>query len=120
MKSGVLTPVSGSETSDEEAGLFPGFASAQPEPRTCGIVPSQRIREMVANRMVMATPAIEEQHIQPASLDLRLGDIAHRVRASFLPGPNHTVESRIKDLRMARVDLTSAAVFEKDCVYIVP
>jgi dCTP deaminase len=120
MKSGVLTPVSASETNDEEVGLFPGFASEQPEPRTSGIVPSQGIREMVANRKVMATPAIEEQHIQPASLDLRLGDIAHRVRASFLPGPNHTVESRIKDLRMARVDLTSAAVFEKDCVYIVP
>jgi dCTP deaminase len=49
-----------------------------------------------------------------------LGDIAHRVRASFLPGPNSTVEAKLKDLRMARVDLTGAAVFEKDCVYIVP
>jgi dCTP deaminase len=70
--------------------------------------------------IIHAVPAIEEAHIQPASLDLRLGDIAHRVRASFLPGPNHTVESRIKELRMTRVDLTRAAVFEKDCVYIVP
>jgi dCTP deaminase len=42
------------------------------------------------------------------------------VRASFLPGPNGTVEDKIKELRMARVDLTGAAVFEKDCVYIVP
>ena len=51
---------------------------------------------------------------------MRLGDIAHRVRASFLPGPNSTVESKIKELRMARIDLTSAAVLEKNCVYIVP
>ena len=46
--------------------------------------------------------------------------MAHRVRASFLPGPNATVADKIKDLRMARVDLTGAPVFEKDCVYIIP
>jgi dCTP deaminase len=88
--------------------------------RTTGILPSQDIRKLIASGEISASPAITPEHIQPASLDLRLGDMAHRVRASFLPGPNHTVESRIKDLRMTRVDLTSAAVFEKDCVYIVP
>src|ERR1700690_3535319 len=46
--------------------------------------------------------------------------MAHRVRAGFLPGPNSTVEAKIKELRMTRVDLTKAAVFEKGCVYIVP
>ena len=46
--------------------------------------------------------------------------MAHRVRASFLPGPNSTVEAKIKELRMTRVDLTGAPVFEKDCVYIIP
>src|SRR5712671_3094247 len=88
--------------------------------RTTGVLPSQDIRKLIASGEISASPAIIPEHIQPASLDLRLGDMAHRVRASFLPGPNHTVESRIKDLRMTRVDLTSAAVFEKDCVYIVP
>src|ERR1700722_9258139 len=113
------------ESRSGAVGLFPEFTrpdgnDEEPEMRTRGIVPSQDIRQMVQNRQQYATPAIEEAHIQPASLDLRLGDIAHRVRASFLPGPNQTVESRIKELRMTRVDLTSAAVFEKDCVYIVP
>jgi dCTP deaminase len=42
------------------------------------------------------------------------------VRASFLPGPNSTVEAKIKELRMARIDLTGAPVLEKDCVYIIP
>jgi len=65
-------------------------------------------------------PAVNPDHIQPASLDLRLGDMAHRVRASFLPGPNSTVEAKIKDLRMARIDLTGAPVLERDCVYIIP
>ncbi len=89
-------------------------------PRTTGILPSQEISNLIARGQVSASRPIEPEHIQPASLDLRLGDMAHRVRASFLPGPNSTVESKIKDLRMSRVDLTAAPIFEKDCVYIIP
>src|SRR5262245_41702318 len=112
--------MSASEVKNGEVGLFPELSAEEAEPRTKGILPAQGIRELIASGRVAATPAIAEQHIQPASLDLRLGDIAHRVRASFLPGPDSTVEGKIKELRMTRVDLTSAAVFEKDCVYIVP
>ena len=89
-------------------------------PRTTGILPSQEISNLIARGHISAGRAIDPEHIQPASLDLRLGDMAHRVRASFLPGPNSTVESKIKDLRMARIDLTGASVLEKDCVYIIP
>lgn len=88
--------------------------------RTTGILPSQEITNLIARGNISASPAINPDHIQPASLDLRLGDMAHRVRASFLPGPNSTVEAKIKELRMTRVDLTGAPVFEKDCVYIIP
>src|SRR5258708_4556205 len=88
--------------------------------RTTGILPSQEISNLIARGNINASPAINPDHIQPASLDLRLGDMAHRVRASFLPGPNSTVEAKIKELRMTRVDLTGAPVFEKDCVYIIP
>src|SRR5580704_15705757 len=88
--------------------------------RTTGILPSQEISNLIARGNIIAQPAVHSDHIQPASLDLRLGDMAHRVRASFLPGPNSTVEATIKELRMARVDLTGAPVLEKDCVYIVP
>jgi dCTP deaminase len=103
----------------EAVGLFPD-ATQQSAPRTRGILPSQGIRELISAGRVTAAPSIEEQHIQPASLDLRLGDVAHRVRASFLPGPNSTVAAKLEELRMARVDLTGAAVLEKDCVYLVP
>ena len=99
------------------------FRSCQSEPseaRTTGILPSQTIKELIARGRIVGNRPIAEEQIQPASLDLRLGDIAHRVRASFLPGPSGTVEAKIKELRMTRVDLTGAAVFEKDCVYIVP
>ncbi len=101
-------------------GLFPDSPHEASPDRTAGILPSQAIKELIANGHLTGNIPIGEEQIQPASLDLRLGDIAHRVRASFLPGPDSTVESKIKELRMTRVDLTGAAVFEKDCVYIVP
>lgn len=98
----------------------PESPAAGSVPRATGILPSQDISNLIDRGHIKATPAIHPDHIQPASLDLRLGDMAHRVRASFLPGPNSTVEAKIKELRMTRVDLTGAPVFEKDCVYIIP
>src|SRR5271169_3060701 len=112
--------MSSSDLRNGDVGLFPESQVEASEGRTTGILPSQAIRELIASGRLVATPPISEEHIQPASLDLRLGDIAHRVQASFLPGPNSTVEAKIKELRMTRVDLTAAPVFEKDCVYIVP
>ena len=106
--------------SSTDVALFPDLSTEEPASRSTGILPSQEIRDLIAGGRILASPSIEEAHIQPASLDLRLGDIAHRVQASFLPGPNNTVESKIKDLRMARLDLTGNTVLEKDCVYIVP
>lgn len=101
-----------------ENGLEPSVEEGQA--RTTGILPSQEISNLIARGNISASPAVHPDHIQPASLDLRLGDMAHRVRASFLPGPNSTVADKIKELRMTRVDLTGAPVFEKDCVYIIP
>jgi dCTP deaminase len=98
----------------------PELPAEATQARTTGILPSQEISNLIARGNISASPAINPDHIQPASLDLRLGDMAHRVRASFLPGPNSTVEAKIKELRMTRVDLTGAPVFEKDCVYIIP
>jgi len=98
----------------------PDLPAEETQARTTGILPSQEISNLIARGNISASPAINPDHIQPASLDLRLGDMAHRVRASFLPGPNSTVEAKIKELRMTRVDLTGAPVFEKDCVYIIP
>ena len=58
--------------------------------------------------------------IQPASLDLRLGEVAYRVRASFLPGPRTTVAKRIDELKLHEIALADGAVLETGCVYIVP
>src|SRR5712675_873966 len=98
----------------------PELPAEEGQARTSGILPSQEITKLIARGNISASPAVNPDHIQPASLDLRLGDMAHRVRASFLPGPNSTVEAKIKQLRMTRVDLTGAPVLERDCVYIIP
>jgi dCTP deaminase len=58
--------------------------------------------------------------IQPASIDLRLGVVAYRVRASFLPGPGTTVAERIRELKLHEFSLATGAVLETGCVYIVP
>jgi dCTP deaminase len=67
----------------------------------------------------MSEPPVTDQ-VQPASLDLRLGSTAYRVRASFLPGPGRSVAQRLKDLSLHRMSLSEEAVLETGCVYIVP
>jgi len=78
------------------------------------------IAAMAADGLILPAYPFVESQIQPASLDLRLGDIAYRVRASFLPGPGATVAERIDELKLHEIDLTDGAVLETNCVYIVP
>ncbi|MCY4258820.1 MAG: 2'-deoxycytidine 5'-triphosphate deaminase [Rhodobacteraceae bacterium] len=85
-----------------------------------GVYSDRLIREMCAAGQISAPWDLDEDQIQPASLDLRLGDIAYRVRASFLPGRDRSVEERIADFSMHEIDITRGAVLEKSCVYIVP
>jgi dCTP deaminase len=82
-----------------------------------GILPCQAIEALIANGAITADTAFETDQVQPASLDLRLGGRAWRVRASFLPG-RHTVRERIATVAMHEVDLTRSAVLERGCVYI--
>ncbi|MCE6953296.1 2'-deoxycytidine 5'-triphosphate deaminase [Cereibacter sphaeroides] len=85
-----------------------------------GVLASQRIRALIASGAIGAEPAIVPEQIQPASLDLRLGTVAYRVRASFLAGAGRTVAERLAEFEMHRMDLTGGAVLEKGCVYLVP
>jgi len=87
---------------------------------TNGVLADNQIRDLIASGAISATQDIAEGQIQPASLDLRLGDVAYRVRASFLAGPNRTVGERLADFQMHAVELEGGAVLEKGCVYVVP
>lgn len=97
----------------------PAEASRRALART-GILPCQGIRALMAGGEIAAAPEIEANQIQPASLDLRLGRVAYRIRASFLPGPDATVRDKLGALTFHEIDLTKGAVLEAGCVYLVP
>src|SRR3954465_15899834 len=83
------------------------------------LLPRQEIRKLVHRRVLRATEEVEEGQYQPASLDLRLGSKAYRVRASFLPGRQKTVEEQLNELQFDVVHLDEGAVLERGCVYVV-
>ena len=85
-----------------------------------GICASQRLKAMIESGAIGAEPAITPAQIQPASIDLRLGTRAWRVRASFLAGSGRSVAERLSQFEMHQIDLTAGAVLEKGCVYVVP
>jgi dCTP deaminase len=85
-----------------------------------GILPDRMIAALAADGGIRAARAFASDQIQPASLDLRLGAVAYRVRASFLPGPGTAVVRRIAELKLHEFALTDGAVLETGCVYIVP
>ncbi|MGA8155697.1 MAG: 2'-deoxycytidine 5'-triphosphate deaminase [Rhodoplanes sp.] len=85
-----------------------------------GILPDRLIHALVGSGGIVPAAPITPEQTQPASLDLRLGNVAYRVRASFLPGPKATVKDRIDNLTLHVIVLGSGAVLETGCVYIVP
>src|SRR4029450_782411 len=85
-----------------------------------GILPDHMIAALARDGAILPAYEFVPDQIQPASLDLRLGEVAYRVRASFLPGPDTTVAERIDQLKLHEIALGDGAVLETGCVYIVP
>lgn len=83
-----------------------------------GILPAQQIADLERSGALIAGRPLDAGQVQPASLDLRLGSRAWRMRASFLPGPERDVKSCIDQLSLHEIDLTSGAVLETGCVYM--
>lgn len=85
-----------------------------------GVFPARLIDQLHETGAIIAARPFDADQVQPASLDLRLGETAYRVRSSFLPGPSHSVAERIEALKLHEIDLTRGAVLERGCVYLVP
>ena len=83
-----------------------------------GILPAQAIEALAASGGIRPRGVFAPDQIQPASLDLRLGAKAYRVRTSFLPGSSRTVRACVDRLSLHEVDLRPGAVLETGCVYI--
>jgi dCTP deaminase len=95
-------------------------AAVRPQPAASGILPAQAIRRLIDEGHIrLERPPVAHQ-LQPASIDLRLGAVAYRVRASFLAGPGSTVADRTGVLSLHEMPLEPGAVLETGCVYVVP
>ena len=85
-----------------------------------GILTHSQIRFLASAGAIQSDRPFDDDQVQPASLDLRLGRVAYRVRASFLPGPDLSVAAKIRHWTLHEIDLEQGAVLETGCVYIVP
>ena len=104
---------------EHSARLFPGAVRHRRNGRFSedGVLPSQDIRELIKQGCILASEPIGEEQIQPASLDLRLGESVHRLQASFLPG-SAAVSEKLEALSMACLDLSTPVILERGCVYL--
>lgn len=86
-----------------------------------GVLSDTQLLTLCRNGVISAQGGVEDDQVQPASIDLRLGAKAYRMRASFLPGPSCKVSDYFDDdLVMHELDLSKGAVLETGCVYLVP
>lgn len=86
-----------------------------------GILPAQGLREAVNEGWISSGEyRIPPGNIQPASLDLRLGDHAWALRCSFLPDTGSTVLERAADLALEQIDIRDGATLERDRPYLIP
>lgn len=85
-----------------------------------GVLPDSEIRKLIESGVISAASPLIPEQIQPASLDLRLGNTAYRLRASFLAGRGRRISDRLSDLQMHEMRLEDGAVLERGCVYLVP
>lgn len=84
-----------------------------------GVIPIQRIKGLVKKGCIKSLIPLVEKQFQPASLDLRIGYKAYRIRSSFLP-QRDSVEERLKDLFMYEIDLVKNGILEKGNIYLIP
>ena len=107
-------------TSAPVAGAAPAGRGVDGAPAP-GVLPSQRLREAIAEQWLVAGPwRIPDESVQPASVDLRLGEHAWALRCSFLPDSDSTVEEKIEGIAFERIDLRDGATLERDRPYLVP
>lgn len=80
----------------------------------------QALRQLIDSGQISSAARIPAKHVQPASLDLTLGDVAYRLRCSFLPG-TRAVRDKLTEYGMGELDLTGeGSVLEVDRPYLIP
>jgi dCTP deaminase len=84
-----------------------------------GVLADDHIRLAIDEGVISAGEyRVTDEQIQPASLDLRLGATAHRLRASFLPD-REPVESKLEELGQGTIDLRDGGFLEHRVPYLI-
>ena len=98
-----------------------GEVKQEVEPIRAGVFSGGQIAALIRDTAIAAKAPIAPGQIQPASLDLRLGATAYRVRASFLPGRSRSVAEMLSQLKSDEIELSGeGAVLERGCFYVIP
>ena len=92
--------------------------SKTPELMT-GVIPVQKLKSLIKNGAIRSGVPLRKDQFQPASLDLRIGKKAYRIRSSFLPQKG-SVRKKLKDLFMYEIDLSKNGILEKGNIYLIP
>lgn len=93
--------------------------SAPVTKRRVGILTHHELESLAHDGAITTAVPFAPDQVQPTSLDLRLGPIAYRIRAGFLPRTEPVAE-RLRDLSLYTLDLDRGAVLERGCIYLVP
>ena len=106
-----------SSDADTPTSLFEADDAQQPvltpgQTHAVGVLPAHGIENMIREKQIWASGGVNDDQVQPASLDLRLGDTAYRIRASFLPGEKGQVMDKLSRLAYHKIDLSQGAVLE--------
>src|SRR5258708_2479555 len=86
-----------------------------------GVLLSQMLAMAISEGWLQGAQAIPDENIQPASVDLRLGYVAYRLRCSFLPD-DETVDEARRRYQMGRIDLNGedGAILEQNRTPLIP
>lgn len=116
-----MTPTIDNDTVGGLRARTEGLSPIDAGPLAAGVFPAQDLSRAIAQGWIRSGPySIAREAVQPASIDLRLGDHAWALRCSFLPDVGSTVEEKVADLAFQRIDLRDGATLERDRPYLVP
>ena len=85
-----------------------------------GVLPDVLLREAIRLGWVSSEEEIPSTNVQPASIDLRLGGVAYRLRSSFLPGKRPVLQSLNEHQIGPEILLSNGAVLENNRPYLIP
>ncbi len=84
-----------------------------------GVLPRQDLKKLLAEGVIGSQWTFQDSQLQPASLDLRLGEKGYRIRSSFLPDAHRSINAKLPAFGMYEVDLRDPCIIEPNATYLI-